>query len=249
MKLSGQLPEIELSCGAEWEKLSDRYILNKKILCGQFEIEFLLLKSSANISLDRKQALTLLEGKLKLDANKKSIVPWVNPSVVGQSKVETLQDSLITVLTDKLRLSGNKDLLDFSELILPDKIEAFPLRWSEFPFLPGLFCTQPDVAVGNWHIKLWRVLPNMNCGIHRHSREPWLKETHFLLAGSGWMVKYHKDNAGTEFERLPVEFGQAHKIFFTEKSNGLVSYPWHAWQAGPAGSLFMALEDWSLRKT
>ncbi len=270
MKTKNSLPPISLAYPpAKWEEREQgRFQVKPALCCGPFEVNMLYLDKGAsyNLCLQHLEALTVLEGNINFKADSKDNSPWINISsywfsadYARHSPHMMLFTALANSLILRVRYSDlaapmgppedRANLTDLSSpfLILHDRLRddgCLPLRWSEFrpEDTPGLFRTQPDVVVGDYHLKLWRALPNMNCGIHRHSQEPGLEETHCLLEGSGEMVVYERDDPASEVRRLRVEdFGKFHEPLFTREEGNIV-HPWHAWQAGPKGSLFLALE-------
>lgn len=127
-------------------------------------------------------------------------------------------------------------------------ITGLEMRWTQPA--PGCYRTDPKIEVDGIRINLWYLVPNKNGGIHNHAENqghniggsaPFV-EWHTQLRGNGWMVKYHLQDEGSEYERIEMNVGHAHPLFSTVKK-GVVSYPWHAYVAGDKGALFVAFED------
>ncbi|HEY9719208.1 MAG TPA: hypothetical protein V6C69_17160, partial [Trichormus sp.] len=100
-------------------------------------------------------------------------------------------------------------------------------------------------------LNYWWIEPNTNGGIHNHSKDPTdhnvtdvnMQEWHLLLSGGGFMVKYHTQDPQSEYSRFEMQLGQFHPPFYRKTRDGKTVYPYHAWEAGPEGSLFIAFED------
>jgi hypothetical protein len=116
---------------------------------------------------------------------------------------------------------------------------------------PDCYRTDPKIEVDDIRINLWYLTPNKNGGIHNHAenqghnigdRNAQFVEWHTQLRGNGWMVKYHSQDEGSEYERIAMKIGQAHPLFSTVR-DGVVSYPLHAYVTGHLGALFIAFED------
>lgn len=218
------LPSVSSARWLELEMEGGLFILDHVLKCGPFKLEFLATGRGKNKFIGGAGSAVVLEGEVvhvSEDARAlATVLPWQSAKITRRETLRVGEQSfLIKVSQLDPAPVASPWVSDFKGpwLNLPITKTAFWLRWVEFSSVPNLYRTQPDVVVGDWHIKLWRALPNMNCGVHRHSQESWLRETHFLLAGSGDMVVYETENPASEVRRVPVAFGQTHELFFRVK--------------------------------
>ncbi|MBI5002186.1 hypothetical protein HZC31_02280 [Candidatus Woesearchaeota archaeon] len=135
-----------------------------------------------------------------------------------------------------------------------EPLSGLEMKWIEPA--PGCHRTDPKIEVDGIRINLWYLVPNKNGGIHNHAENQGhnigdsnvqFVEWHTQLRGNGWMVKYHSQNEGTEYERIPMKIGHAHPLFSTVEK-GVIHYPWHAYVTGDQGALFVAFEDTKIRR-
>lgn len=125
-----------------------------------------------------------------------------------------------------------------------------PFEWKQIN--ERVMRSDPKIMVGgDIRMNLWWIEPGQNGGIHNHGQDPTdhnvtdanMQEWHVLLSGGGFMVQYHTQEASSEYYRFEMQLGQFHPPFYRKTIDGVMTYPWHAWEAGPDGSLFIAIED------
>lgn len=251
------LPNGSLEFRVGWKRdqrdKGEGYVLDKSICCGPFRIEFRFLQKGGQWIFSRpskNESIIILAGNIQAPDGEMSWDRMSYPFPNGLFSAQ--EDSLVVFVEDVTHPSRTfKHIWELNHPLLQlqpqdsGNEDCFPLQWRRFEKVVGLWRTWPDVVIGKWHIKLWLASPQLNCGIHKHSQEPWLKETHFLLDGSGDMVIYKEDDIKTENQRIQVERFKTHRPLWKERG-GKVVYPYHAWQAGPEGSLFAVIEEWTL---
>jgi len=179
---------------------------------------------------DDKTIINVLRGNLKTPNLKEK-----EADILQYNEIKSLDDSLLFLCKD---IENNEKI--------KDDLHGVDLQWINPA--NGCYRTDPKIEVENYRINLWYIVPNKNGGIHNHSEQQGhniceqFMEFHTQLRGNGNMVKYHEQDEQTEYKRFEMKIGKTHPLFCKINANN-VSYPWHAYESGNEGALFIAFED------
>lgn len=211
---------------AKGAKLSEPGLINSG-----YEMQVLYLPKKAEFipEKDTKTIVTLLRGRLRNPQLSKK-----DSNILENITIKSIDDSLLFLCYD---LGDNGKI--------QDTLSGLNLNWIEAA--KGCFRSEPKIEVDNYKINLWYLIPNHNGGIHNHNVSKPMIEVHTQLRGDGWMVKYREQDENTEYKRFEMKIGKSHPLF-CEIKNGKVKYPWHAYVTGSKGALFIAFEDYAIKK-
>ena len=229
-----------------WKTLEKGVLLSEPGFCTSgYDMRVLALAARKNYHTEKNVIVNMLRGRISVGVQTLSATSYqkydiaqYNNSVAFQAE----EDSLAFLCYE--RSSGG----------VYEPLSGLEMKWIEAA--RGCFRTDPKIEVDGIRMNLWYLVPHKNGGIHNHSEnqghnigDPAAQfvEWHTQLRGNGWMVKYHSQDEGTEYERIAMKIGSAHPLF-SAVEKGVVSYPWHAYVAGDEGALFVAFEDLKIGK-
>ena len=221
-----------------WKAIGDVLVSDPGLLICGYDMRLIYLPTNTSYEIKRGDhravILNLLRGSLK------GCVLRPMEAVVIREKEEMTIESK----EDDCLLFACFDLEEMGAV--KEEIHGLSMRWVE-P-VSNVFRTDPKIEVDGFRLNLWYAPPNMNMGIHNHSHPTdhsiaeQMIEVHTQLRGSGWMVKYREKSEESEYDRFEMKYGKSHPLFCSI-SDGQVSYPWHAYQSGAEGTLFLVMED------
>ncbi len=231
-----------------WKTLEEGVLLSEPGFCTSgYDMRVLALPRGKRYTTDEKVPVivNMLRGRISVGAEILTAVSCTRYDIAQYKTSVTLhakEDSLAFLCYE--RSSGD----------VYEPLSGLATNWIEAA--PGCFRTDPKLEVDGVRINLWYLVPNKNGGIHNHAENQGhnigdsatqFVEWHTQLRGNGWMMKYHSQDEGSAYERIPMKIGHAHPLFSIVE-NGVVRYPWHAYVTGNQGALFVAFEDLRIRQ-